>query len=114
MKRSIRSTNICFLFIALAAVFSLRPAWGDSAPGISYEREDLYNEGLKAYKINDYVTALKDLFAFNALNEKQFQATPSEEIKKVRLELARAIADSETKLQTIVEWSHVGGLKLKR
>jgi outer membrane protein assembly factor BamD (BamD/ComL family) len=112
MKRSIRSTNICFLFIALATAVSLRSARCDSAPSITYEREDLYSEGLKAYKTSDYVTALKDLFAFNALNEKQFQATPSEEIKKVHLELARAIADSETKLQEIVEWSHVGGLKL--
>jgi hypothetical protein len=114
VKRSIRSTEICVILVALSTIFSLAPALCDSASSNVYEREDLYSEGLKAYKANDYVTALKDLFAFQLLNEKQLQAATSEDLKNDRVKLAQAIADSETQLHSIVEWAqHRGGWKLK-
>jgi hypothetical protein len=45
---------------------------------------DLYTEGSDAYNHHDFVTALKDLFAFKILNEKQLQAGTSEEFKNAR------------------------------
>lgn len=72
----------------------------DSGLGIVYEREDLYHQGWKAYKSDDYVTALEDLFAFKELNEKQFQTTSSENMKSFQNALFASIAYAENKLRS--------------
>ena len=50
----------------------------------------------------------KDLFAFEVLNEKQFQASTSEEMKNLRMTLTQAVTDSENKLHTVLELAHRG------
>jgi hypothetical protein len=64
---------------------------------------------------------LKDLFVFEILNEKQIQSGTSDAAKqaraylKARAYLNQAIADSETKLHTIVqEWSHAGKIGIEK
>jgi hypothetical protein len=94
-----KSMKTLFLLVMLVAAVSIRSAWCDSTPSISYDREDLYREGHEAYKNGDFVTALKDLFAFEILNEKHFQAGTSDELKKLRSALDQAVKRSESELR---------------
>jgi outer membrane protein assembly factor BamD (BamD/ComL family) len=103
------------LTLVFAVVISAQTALCDSSPTDAIEREDLYTDGLKAYDAKDYVTALKDLFAFETLNEKRLQTSTSANVKDARARLDQAITDSETKLHTIVnQWAHVGRMGIEK
>jgi len=47
-----------------------------SYPTYAGERDDLYQNGLKAYESKDYVVALKDLYAFYVLNKTKIDDDP--------------------------------------
>jgi hypothetical protein len=113
--RIIRSTRRFYLTLALATIIPVRIALCDPSPTDALEREDLYSDGLRAYSAKNYVTALKDLFAFETLNDKRLQAGTSAEIKDARIKLDQAITDSESKLNTIVEqWAHIGRMGIEK
>lgn len=57
-------------------------------------RDDLYTKGIKAYEENDYVSALKNLYAFYIINEKEIDAKP--DFKK---KLKERISKSESILK---------------
>jgi hypothetical protein len=88
---------------ALVLIIPLGNAVCDPATNSPLQRLDLYTDGQKAYKENDYVTALKDLFAFKLLNERKLQDGASDAAKDATTKLDQAIADSESKLQDIVK-----------
>jgi hypothetical protein len=97
MKGELR---ICILLVLFAAEVLPRSALCAPEPGMVYQREDLYHEGLKAYKSNDYVTALEDLFAFEMLNDDQLRKSSSEELKSFKSTLTAAITYSEDRLRS--------------
>lgn len=106
MPKSIAFSAVTTAVISFGIVFC------DFATADTLEREDLYAQGQKAYSEKDYVTALKDLYAFEILNEKQIQSGTSDAAKQAHANLDQAITDSETKLHTIVrQWSHEGETK---
>jgi hypothetical protein len=72
----------------------------DPVTSITWLRQDLYNDGQKAYKEMDFVTALKDLFAFETLNEKQLQDSASDTVKDFRVRLTQVISESEIRLRS--------------
>lgn len=67
-------------------------------PTYAGERDDLYQNGLKAYESKDYVVALKDLYAFYVLNKTKIDADP-DFMKKI---LGR-ISTSESNLKSSFE-----------
>lgn len=95
--------QLCLLLVFFITFVPTRSAWCDAVPSVVYDREDLYHEGLKAYKGDDYVTALKDLYAFEVLNYKRFQTGSSEEMKSFQTNLDASIKDCENKLRTVID-----------
>jgi hypothetical protein len=86
--------GMCFRFriISLLWLFSFcNVALGDSVNTNAYEREDLYTAGVKAFRSEDYSTALKYLFAFRLLNKQRLMAANSDSVIQFRTKLDNAI-----------------------
>lgn len=74
-----------FLFSAAVLFVSIQPL-------LSAERQDLYDHGNKAFESRDYVTALKNLYAFYVINENALEAHPELKEKiETRITEAEAI-----------------------
>ena len=82
---------ICLTFLCLSSI------------GVASKRLDLYRLGNTAYKEGNYVTALKNLYAYYVLNEERLPGNP---VFKQKLEAAiKRCEDS-------LNWSHGSVLRL--
>lgn len=81
-----------YLRISLSSALLLM-LFGFSLNATAAEREDLYDLGRSAYESQDYVSAIKNLYAFYVVNLDSINDNPS--FKK---SIERKIAECETKL----------------
>jgi hypothetical protein len=109
--------NRCLTSLILLAISLLGPfshAHGQEVPKIQWTQKQLYYEGYKAFLDEDYVTSLKDLFAFYVVNAERLAKPVSPEEMEFARTLKAAIDRSEVSVRGAVisqrqSQSHVMG-----
>ena len=90
-----------FKISAVLLIGALLPGFVNSG-----ERDDLYESGLKAYESDNYVLALKNLFAFYVLNQKNVDKNKDFKKKLLRrISKSESIIENSLRENAIESWS---------